>query len=43
MKIKYIIPSLIMAMLIIYGCQKQNTDDIEPINTSGNDGSNVDP
>jgi hypothetical protein len=25
-----------MAMLIIYGCQKQNTNDIEPINTSGN-------
>ena len=36
MKIKYILTSFIATMLIIYGCQKQNTDVVEQLNNSKN-------
>ena len=36
MKIKYILTSFIATMLIIYGCQKQNTDVVEPLNNTKN-------
>jgi len=36
MKIKYILSSLIITLLIIYGCQKQNNNEVKPLNSSKN-------